>query len=136
MRIPWFPWNTFWEPLTCSVLVLERTPLMEDRPVVRASTTHNTGVRYTSVPRAGCKPPISVLERGKAYCIRSHHIVFFNCIGRYFLLSLYFDFPHMTKMMTDVCSSAASVAYLCIQGSQRNDHVILVTFITLIISGA
>ena len=39
---------------------------MEDRPVVRPSTTHNTQARYTSVPRAECKPPISVLERGKA----------------------------------------------------------------------
>lgn len=40
---------------------------MEDWSVVRPSTTHhNTQVRYTSVPRTECKPPISVLERGKA----------------------------------------------------------------------
>jgi hypothetical protein len=53
------------EPLI-PVLVFERT-LMEDRPVVRPLTTHhNTQVRYTSVPRAECKPLIPVLERGKA----------------------------------------------------------------------
>lgn len=62
--------------------------------------------------------------------------MFFNCIGRCFLPSLYFDFPQMAKMMTEVCSSPAPIAHLCIQGIIRNDHVILVTFITLIIPGA
>ena len=41
--------------------------MMEDRPVVRPSTTHhNTEVRCTSVPREEDKPLFSVLEQGKA----------------------------------------------------------------------
>jgi hypothetical protein len=40
---------------------------MEDRPAIRPSPTqYNTDVRYTSVPRAECEPPIAVLERSKA----------------------------------------------------------------------
>jgi hypothetical protein len=87
-------------------------------------------------------PPISVLEWGKAIQVTGllhtkppHRILqlYWTLFSAFFV----FRFSTMAKMtMTDVCIGTASVAHLCTQGSIRNDHVILVNFITPILPGA
>jgi hypothetical protein len=92
--------------------------------------------------RAECEPPISVLEWGKTIQVTGllhteppHRILqlYWTLFSAFFA----FRFSTMAKItMTDVCIGAASVAHLCIQRSIRNDHVILVNFITPILPGA